>query len=211
MSRAERRKRQLELGIELALLGARGPTIKRLTGLARGDLMSLPRRKTMGRRPNSDKWWYSNCSAVQWIHASCLVSIYAGLRDSGIEPEWALVAAYKVYQDRFPESASGHTHDTNSRINFERAIDLVSLTDGRWGKTPLFALFSCLRCSGRYLTPGAIKSSKGRKDCPFCFVAVRYHEDERYRLAFPERKVSKRALSSARFDATIGAAPSGAV
>jgi len=172
----DRRMRTLSLARECARLGARARTIAYVTGLSRAEVLRLVfdenEPSKSGKFPKSVDWLHK-CNLFAKVEASAIVATFRRLRELGMLPADALPSAYRQYRRRFPHE---------SRLDFDRAFDLVCHTDGIWAAAqPSMTLHTCAACSSRYLSSLGARRLDGR-DCPFCKLLRRYYSDPRVRL-----------------------------
>lgn len=177
---AHRNMRTMHLAMKCIELGARPRTVQLLTGLTLFKLEQLcqgkfsePRR---GRHPRSREWYHS-ANVLERVEASAIVSLYLRLNQLGLEPPQALVAAYQHYIRALRSPP---------RISLDRALDLVSQTEGRWLATERgFELYICPACQCQYLAAPMDKAPEHNNECPFCKLAEQYAKDPRVRKTYP--------------------------
>ena len=130
--------RALLLAQECAALGARGRTIEVVTGLPARQVSRLfcssvdaGRR---GRPPDSADWYF-RATVGKRVQACLFASAFKRLRVQGFAPAEAHVAAFKHFR-----GLSAMASD----FEFDRAFDLASQLEARWG-TPeqLLDLLQC--------------------------------------------------------------------
>lgn len=103
--------------------------------------------------------WNEYLTTVRRAQYSMVASSYFALRGNGFSPFDSLVAAFRQVAPKF-------TFDT--RLSFDRAFEVVSITDARWGaRERLLELSSCTSCMRGFIVS---LQDKSRPQCPFCLL-----------------------------------------
>jgi flagellar transcriptional activator FlhC len=212
----DRRIRALALARECAKLGARVRTIAYVTGMSRSELVRLlfdeGESPKPGKHPESAEWLHK-CNLLTQVEASVCIAIYRRMRELDIGPAEALVAAFKQYVACFRsfsepvDSGPPATKAFQSRLNFDRAFDLVCHTDGIWAcHRRDLSLLSCEICDSRYLT--SYSDAAPHTDCTFCKLRQRYSADKRIREFLPPRSMPQLTIRQlGLFSGLIAVAP----
>lgn len=115
-----------------------------------------PTRLVTVKRPLSTRNWSENVKPVERTQYSILASHYRRQLRSGLPPIESLTSSYRHLLEVV----------RHEPIDFDRAFEVVSLLDARWGvREPVLDLVPCPKCHSEHLVS---RLDTGRQRCPVC-------------------------------------------
>jgi flagellar transcriptional activator FlhC len=136
--------RQVQLAIDLIMLGARLQVLETETDLSRARLIRLF-KEVRGKSPPKGMLPFSTDWFITWlpnIHSSLFYAYYQRLRIQGCVRMEAFVKGYRLYA----EQVAAGDEEAEPVLGLTRAWTLI-----RFFENDLLQLSSCTRCQGRFV------------------------------------------------------------